>query len=250
MKHFYYLILSFFIFQSCTTVEPGERGIKVIWGKADNTLMYEGFYFYNPISTDIVKLSVREERISEDNSTFSYDIQEVNIKYSLNIYPRDSKLIDIFVHFGKGYKDKIITPISYGIIKEIIGKYSAVEIINKRNEITDKIQEKLKNELDKKDIILNGFEITDVEFRAEFKKSVEDKVIAIQKAEEAKNNTIRIKEEASQKVISAEAEAKALLIKSRAISVNKNLIEYEAIKKWDGKLPQVVGNNTPFINIK
>ena len=32
---------------------------------------------------------------------------------------------------------------------------------------------------------------------------------------------------------------------------NKNLVEYEAVQKWDGKLPQyMMGNSVPFVNLK
>lgn len=75
-------------------------------------------------------------------------------------------------------------------------------------------------------------------------------MIAEQKAQEAVNNTKRIKEEAEQKVISAKAEAEAMEIKSEALSKNKGLTEYEAVQKWDGKLPQyMLGGATPFINL-
>lgn len=47
-------------------------------------------------------------------------------------------------------------------------------------------------------------------------------------------------------------EAESMKIKSQALSENKQLIGYEAVKKWDGKLPQYMGGETPipFINIQ
>jgi 4-diphosphocytidyl-2C-methyl-D-erythritol kinase len=40
-------------------------------------------------------------------------------------------------------------------------------------------------------------------------------------------------------------------IKSAALSQNKNLVEYEAVLKWDGKLPEMMmgGGSVPFINL-
>lgn len=61
---------------------------------------------------------------------------------------------------------------------------------------------------------------------------------------------LTIHEEAKQKVIQAEAEAKAMAIKSEALSKNKALVEYEAVLKWNGELPQyMMGNSVPFINV-
>lgn len=39
-------------------------------------------------------------------------------------------------------------------------------------------------------------------------------------------------------------------IKSQALAKNKGLTEYEAVLRWDGKLPQyMMGNAVPFLNL-
>ena len=59
-----------------------------------------------------------------------------------------------------------------------------------------------------------------------------------------------MQEEARQKLISAQAEAQSMKIRATALSQNKALVEYEAVKKWDGKLPEyMLGNSVPFINV-
>jgi DNA-directed RNA polymerase subunit K/omega len=51
--------------------------------------------------------------------------------------------------------------------------------------------------------------------------------------------------------VSAEAEAKSMAIRANALTQNKALVEYEAVQKWDGKLPQyMMGNSVPFVNLK
>ena len=89
------------------------------------------------------------------------------------------------------------------------------------------------------------------------------KVIATQQAVQAQNKTVQIQEEAKQQVIKAKAEAEATLlnakaeaealkIKSDALASSPKLIEYEGIRKWDGKLPQIMlgDKGTPFINVQ
>jgi len=54
--------------------------------------------------------------------------------------------------------------------------------------------------------------------------------------------------EAESMLIVAEATAKSMRLQAEAI--NSNIIEYEKIKKWDGKLPQFQGSGgTPLINL-
>lgn len=67
------------------------------------------------------------------------------------------------------------------------------------------------------------FQFINIDYSDKFEGAIEDKVIAEQKAQEAVNNTKRIKEEAEQKLISAKAEAEAMEIKSEALSKTKAL---------------------------
>ena len=84
-----------------------------------------------------------------------------------------------------------------------------------------------------------------------FEKAIESKVTAEQEALKAKNRTVQIQEEAKQKLISAEAEAKSMAIRANALTQNKALVEYEAVQRWDGKLPvYMMGDTIPFVNLK
>ena len=82
------------------------------------------------------------------------------------------------------------------------------------------------------------------------KGQLNQKVTAEQEALKAKNKTVQVEEEAKQKLISAEAEAKSMRIRATALTQNKALVEYEAVQKWDGKLPEyMMGGSIPFINM-
>ena len=51
-------------------------------------------------------------------------------------------------------------------------------------------------------------------------------------------------------MLTAEAEAKAMTVRAKALEQNKSLVEYEAVMKWNGELPEyMMGNTVPFINI-
>lgn len=75
------------------------------------------------------------------------------------------------------------------------------------------------------------------------------KQVAEQNALKAKNVTIQVEEQAKQTKIKAQAEA--INIKAKALEANSNLTTYEAVQRWDGKMPQyILGNSVPFINVK
>ena len=49
----------------------------------------------------------------------------------------------------------------------------------------------------------------------------------------------------------ATAEAESIRIQSQALSNNAALVELEAVRKWNGILPQyMMGDTIPFINLK
>ena len=104
--------------------------------------------------------------------------------------------------------------------------------------------------MEEKYISVTDFQITAINYSDVFERAIESKVTAEQEALKAKNKTVQIEEEAKQKVIAAEAEAKSMAIRAQALSQNKSLVEYEAVQKWNGEMPQyMMGNSVPFINL-
>jgi len=78
--------------------------------------------------------------------------------------------------------------------------------------------------------------------------SIDAKIQATQNAIKVQNEVATATAEAQKKMIQAKAEADANAIVNKSLTAE--FLQYQAIQKWDGKLPQVTGNATPFINIK
>jgi len=156
----------------------------------------------------------------------------------------------MFRDVGIEWADRLLPQIVEGNLKAIIGGYPAVELIENRAKATQDAEKLIVEKALEKGIIISKLELTNLQFEPEFEKAVEAKVVAIQKAAEAKNKTVEVTERAKQKLISAQAEAKSMRIRAQALTQNKSLVEYEAIMKWNGKLPEyVLGNTMPFINV-
>jgi len=231
-------------------VDTGYRGVETEFGKIKGESLTEGLHFYNPFTSNIIELEVRT--IRNDNKTLAYtkDIQQAGIAYTVNYHLDATKAHTVFQEVGKNWEEKLVPQVVEGSIKSIIGKWEAVKLIENRQKATIAIFDDIKLALDVKGVIVENFELTNIDYSGDFEKAVEAKVTAIQRASEAKNKTVQIQEEAKQKVIAAQAEAKSMTIRSAALSQNQALIEYEAVMKWDGKLPQyMLGGATPFINV-
>lgn len=234
-----------------TIVGVGERGVRVTLGRVAPVSLSEGIYFKLPIIQQIVKYDIKTKKSNIATTVFTKDIQQARLVYVINYNVQPENVSKLHKQVGKAYKETILTPIVEGTVKNVIGKWNASDLIANRAKATTDILAQLQSQLDDNYITVTDFNITDIDYSDSFEKAIEGKVTAEQDALKAKNQTARVAEEAKQKVISAEAEAKSMAIRAHALSQNKNLVEYEAVQKWDGKLPQYnMGNSIPFINLK
>ena len=123
-------------------------------------------------------------------------------------------------------------------MKESFGNFAATEIVENRDQVRSQIEDMLKKTLNSKYFSNVQFQLTNINFDDDFENAIKEKQVAEQQALKAKNVTIQVEEQAKQTKIKAEAEAEAMKIKAKSLESNQKLVEYEAVQKWDGKLPE------------
>ena len=231
-------------------VNTGHRGIETKFGKVVSESLPEGLYFFNPITSDIVEMDTRIQRKDGETDTYTRDVQQSVIKYTLNYSLKQDAAHIMYRDVGRDWDDKLVPQVVLGTLKEVVGKWDAVDLIANRDKAGVAAFEAIRRNLAERNVDVSRFEITDISYTHEFEQSVELKVIAQQKAIEEQNRTKQIEEQARQKVLSAEAEAKSIQIRAQALEQNAKLVEWEAVQKWNGVLPQyMMGSTTPFINL-
>ena len=178
-------------------------------------------------------------------------MQQANIKYTLNYRLQQNQAHVMYRDVGTDWEQRLIPQVVLGTLKEVVGKWDAVDLISNRDKAANAAFESIRTNLAERNVEVSRFEITDISYTKEFENSVEQKVIAQQKAIEEQNRTKQIEEQARQKVLSAEAEAKSMQIRAEALEQNAKLVEWEAVQKWNGVLPQYMlgGGSVPFINL-
>ena len=65
-------------------VDTGQRGVKTRFGEITSTSLPEGLYFFNPITTKIIEIDTRVKRLDGETESYTRDVQQANIKYTLN----------------------------------------------------------------------------------------------------------------------------------------------------------------------
>lgn len=231
-------------------VGPGERGIVINLGKVEEEAKGEGLHFIFPLVQTFKTMNVKTQRKTIETSVYTKDIQQAKITYVINFNVQPDKVNKLFQEVGMDYASVILFPVVEGTIKDIIGKWNAQDLIANREIATNDILTKLKEQLSDNYLNITDFQMTEINYSEVFERAIESKVTAEQEALKAKNKTVQVEEEAKQKVIAAQAEAKSMAIRAQALTQNKSLVEYEAVQRWDGKMPQYMMSNTvPFLNI-
>jgi prohibitin 2 len=233
------------------TVDTGHRGIKTSFGQVEGPPLVEGLYFVNPFTTSIHPMDVRIQRWDGKTEAYTRDGQEATVEFTLNYKLRPEAAAEIYRTVGPDWASKLVGQQVYQHLKNVIGQWDAVDLISNRQKANDNAQASIVAALGEANIDVTSFSITNFEFSRAFNEAVEAKVIAQQRAQEAQNRTEQIKQEAQQKVITATAEAQSMKIRADALTQNPKLVSWEAVQKWDGKLPvNMYGQSAiPFIDV-
>jgi regulator of protease activity HflC (stomatin/prohibitin superfamily) len=249
------LILMVFM-SSYFVVDAGDRGIILRFG-AVNRVVAEGLHFKAPFMEDIVRMTVRVQKTTTKTEAASQDLQIVQTTMVLNYSLQPDKVGDVYKTLGtnRDVSEKIINPSIEESFKAAAARYTAEELISKREALKTQVRNYLRDRLAPFGIMVVELSITDFQFSTEFNKAIESKQTAEQHALRAKRDLDRIKVEAQQRIATAQADAEALRLQKQVISPDLIKLrqidaQIKAIEKWDGKLPSVTGGAVPFISVE
>lgn len=222
------------------TVDQGNTGVKKTLGKVQADPLPADIYFYNPFTTSIIEMDNHVQKIEDKTNVYTKDVQQADISFAINYSLKPDYSVKMYSTIGQDWEKVIIPQVISGVMKNVIGKWNAIELVSNRDKAATDITAAISAEMAPYGVTITGFQLVNVQFQPEFEKAVEAKVIAVQTAEQSKNETVTVQEQANQRVIAAKADAQAMQIKSEALSKNQGLVAYEAVQKWDGVLPVYV----------
>ena len=255
------VLIVLLVFVTCTaTVETGYTGIVTTFGKVEDVTLEAGLHFKSPFQR-IIAMDNREQKTSFTTEAFSSDIQQVNIIGSINYAINKSTAMNLFKEVGTDYFNKLVYPRMLEITKGVFSKYSAENLVANREKLSQDIRDGLDKELTDYGINVISLSIENLDLTDAFTDAVEAKQVAAQRKLQAEieqaQMTMETQQQAERRRIDAEAaanvakinadadayatkvrsEAEAEANKKIAESLTDNLIRFNEIKNWDGKLP-------------
>jgi len=238
-----------FVFYPFGTIGAGERGVRLRFDAVTGGTVEPGLYFRIPIIERVQTMDVKTQKEEMEAAAASKDLQTVSIKVALNYNLDPAQVSRIYQEVGPDYKSRIIDPAMQEGVKSSTAKFTAEELITKREAVREDTKAQLKTRLAVSGIIVTEFNITNFNFSKVFNDAIEAKVTAEQQALAAKNKLEQIKFEAEQQIAEAKGKAEAMTVESNALRSNPMILELRALEKWNGILPQVTGGSTPFISL-
>ncbi|MEG4228440.1 prohibitin family protein [Microcoleus sp. N9_B2] len=244
-------IIAALIFKPFAIVGAGERGVMMRFGKVQDAILDEGIHPILPIVTSVKTLSVRVQKTDLKADAASKDLQSITTDLAVNWNVDPAKVNQVFQQVGD--EEQIVTSILSPAISEVLkaatSKKTAEEIITKRTELKTEIDNSLKKRLEPYGVIVRDVSLIDFGFSPEFSKAIESKQIAEQEAKQAEFTVKKATQDAQAEINRAKGKAESQRLQRQTLTAE--ILQQQAIEKWNGQFPTVMGGGgtLPLINI-
>lgn len=213
-----------FLCLSCYVVQPGERSITFsTFSGLQKEIGQEGFHFKNPVCHSVIVYQIRDRGYDIETTAASKDLQNVHVKLRFIYSPKETSLIQIHKELGPNYADIVFPSISKEVLKSVIAKYTAEQVVTKREEVSDFIKQDIISRAAKFGIGVRDVALADVEFSRVFSEAIEQKQVAEQQLEASRK-------QAEAAIVKARGEAEAARIINSASQASENFIELRKIE--------------------
>ncbi len=220
-------------FASIVIVGAGETGVYSLFGKVKNKELSSGFHLVIPFAK-VTKMSIRTEEYTmsatrgegkkngaDAITALTKEGLSVDLDMTVLYHLDEQKASDIYREVGLDYESKIIRPEIRSAIREIIAQYETKDIYSeKREEAAQRINDKLKENLGPRGIVLEQVLLRNVKLPANLANAIQEKLQAEQEAEKYDFILTKEKKEKERKIIAAEGQEESQKIINKSLTNN------------------------------
>ena len=218
----------------CTTVEPGEVGIEVLWGVVQGGVQPPGMY--GSCFTDVKTMSTQTQTYTMagtgsegagDGSVnvLARDQLPVKLDVSVMFHLNGERAIAVFRAFGERYDNSIVHPLVRTAVRDAASEFTAVDLIDRRAELqarmTTLVRATLASTLRGRGVNADAVIVDNILIRnIDLPQSIDDAIANVQRQRqrtaEATQANLTAQQEAARALTVANGEAAAQIATARA----------------------------------
>lgn len=208
--------------QTCTVIDPNERGINVTLGKIKGGTLEAGVHLHAPFISKIRTFRLEPKTYTTtfsvgNDGAITKDMQTVGATVAVRYMYDESRIMDIVTT----YKDDRIIEAAMqdnikASLKETTGKYSIYDLVEKQNEITSEVASAMLNRMQSYPIKLSQTAITNWDWSDDFDKQIKETANRTQQVRQAEQEANVAAAQAQKLVNEAKAKKEALQLESEA----------------------------------
>lgn len=269
------LFILMIVFLSYYTINEGERGVLLRYGKIVK-IAEPGLGFKLPLIEQVERISTRNQAVVyEGVQAYSRDQQPARMTVSVNFHVQPSDVDQVYTTYNTvdALKDRLIVRQLPTQLENVFGQYTAISAVQDRTKLVQDMQNAMKKAV-VGPVVIDSVQIENIDFSEAYEKSIEDRMkaevaiatrkqnletekiqaqIAVTQAEaQAQSKLAAAKAEAETIRLKGAAEAEAIRLRGQALRDNPGLVDLTTAERWDGKLPETMipGGSVPFITTK
>jgi regulator of protease activity HflC (stomatin/prohibitin superfamily) len=250
LRLFLLLIGLAFISQFFVIVPAGHQGVLMRFGAVQERVLTEGLHPILPVRDSVTAMTLRVQSQKFRSEAASRDLQDVGFDVAVSWHLQPNQVARIYQRLGDGstIENTIIEPALEDGLKAVVAHFRAEELITDRDHVKKSLNQVLSDRLKSYDIGLDSVDLLQVDFSKQFRLAVEAKQVAEQDAKRAEYEAVKARRLADAKVFLADGQARAQQLLQSGLT--PEVLEHEAIEKWNGHLPLVMDHESLAIDIK
>lgn len=228
-------------FSAFVQIPSGHVGIKVLFGKVEDGVIYEGLNIVNPlINVEEMEIRTRNytmssvhdegEKSGDDGiRVLSKDGLEVTMDLTVLYRVIPERAPELFRNLSNDFESRFVRAIARTRIREAAANYVATDLYSlRRQEFESRIKTAMSEDFKGKGLILEQLLVRNTALPASVKQSIENKITAEQDAQRMEYVLQKGTQEAELKRVEAQGIADAQKILSEGL--NEKVLQYESIK--------------------
>lgn len=208
---------------SCSVVDPNERGVAVTLGTVQEGQLEPGIHFKAPFVTTIRKFRIEPKTFEVTFNTghdgaITKDMQTVGTTIAIRWMYDTNRIMDIV----KTYRDDSVIENAMrdnvkASVKETTGKYSIYDLVSKQDEITTLVADAVLARMQAYPIQISQTTITNWDWSDDFDKQITETAKRTQQVKQAEQEANIAAAQAQKKVKEAEANRQAAELDAQAV---------------------------------